>query len=336
MAGVCGKCGAGLAAGQDWCLQCGAGASGGVGSSSWRAAAAVLGAVTALALGAAAAAYAALSKGPAKARVVTMTVAQATTTSAPPASAPATRTSATSTTGPATKGASGLGTIKPPKIPLTAITPKAGSGTGANGTATTTPATTTPATTTPATTPASTTPSRTNTSTGASETPAAGDESQQAAILLDTNAASTYNPYSLPASYFGDPSLAIDGDVSTAWTAQVDPATAPSMAEGLLIDLKAEQRVAVLQLVTVTPGMTVQVYGTKASSAPASITDTAWTALSGPKVVKKKRVRVALRDSKKAFTYVLLWISKAPASAVGTAEAPGHVSVNEVELFPSA
>lgn len=29
-----------------------------------------------------------------------------------------------------------------------------------------------------------------------------------------------------------------------------------------------------------------------------------------------------------------LWISKAPESAVGTATAPGHVDVNEVELFP--
>ena len=64
--------------------------------------------------------------------------------------------------------------------------------------------------------------------------------------MLDTNAASTYNPYNYPASGFGDPSLAIDGDTSTAWTAQVNPATAPKMAEGLLIDLKAKQKISAI------------------------------------------------------------------------------------------
>ena len=44
---------------------------------------------------------------------------------------------------------------------------------------------------------------------------------------------------------------------------------------------------------------------------------------------------VALRDSKDAFTFITLWISKAPQSAVGTAQAPGHVDVNELELFPT-
>ncbi len=52
------------------------------------------------------------------------------------------------------------------------------------------------------------------------------------ALLLDTNAASTYNPYNYPPANFGDPSLAIDGDASTGWTAQVEPAVAPKLAEG--------------------------------------------------------------------------------------------------------
>ncbi|MGP0101118.1 MAG: hypothetical protein ACLPUT_05785 [Solirubrobacteraceae bacterium] len=150
--------------------------------------------------------------------------------------------------------------------------------------------------------------------------------------MLDTNAATTYNPYGYPASGFGDPSLAIDGDTSTAWTALVNPATAPKMAEGLLIDLKAKQKVAVLELVTSTPGMSIQVYGANGHTAPASITDPAWIPLSAPKVAKKKRLRISLRDSAKAFMFITLWISKAPASS--TPEAPGHVDVNEVELFP--
>jgi hypothetical protein len=30
---------------------------------------------------------------------------------------------------------------------------------------------------------------------------------------------------------------------------------------------------------------------------------------------------------------VTLWISKAPAASIGTAKAPGHVTVDELELF---
>jgi hypothetical protein len=107
------------------------------------------------------------------------------------------------------------------------------------------------------------------------------------------------------------------------------------MAEGLLIDLKAKHKIAVLQLVTSTPGMIVKVYGANGHTVPSSITDPAWIPLSALKVVKKKRTRFKLRDSKKAFTYITLWISKAPESAVGTATAPGHVDINEVELFPT-
>jgi len=170
---------------------------------------------------------------------------------------------------------------------------------------------------------------------------AASEESQPAAILLDTNAAVTYNPYSYPASGFGDPSRAIDGDTSTAWTAQVNPASAPKMAEGLLIDLKTKQKLSALVLVTSTPGMTVQVYGSDSATAPASITDPAWIPLSPSQVVKKKHLRITLRTpssdrSNKTFTFVTLWISRAPQSSVGTAAAPGHVSVNEVELFPAS
>jgi hypothetical protein len=321
----CRKCGAPLLAGQDWCLQCGAGAPGSLGGPGWRGLATVLGAVLVLVLGAGAAAYAALGKGSARPHVATKIVAQAppvTRAPAPSASPPVTPVGPARTP-KAAKGPLGLGSGKPPKIPLTAITPKASEkattpSAGATDTTPTTPTTPTKAASTP---------------TGAGgET---SEEDQQSAILLDTDAAKTYNPYEYPASWFGDPSLAIDDDTSTAWTAQVDPATAPKLAEGLLIDLKSEQRVSVLQLVTSTPGMTVQVYGTAAREAPTSITDPAWVPLSAPKLARKRTTRLALRDSKKAFEFVVLWISSAPKSAIGTPEAPGHVAVDEVELFPT-
>ncbi len=316
---ACANCGAALAADQDWCTQCGAGAPGSLGTRGWRSAATVLGATAILVLGAAAAGYAALSKGAGRAHVLTTTVAQA---PAPTATTPATAGTAPTTPGTAGKATTSLPpvTVKPPKIPLTAATPKASeksaTKTGSSETKTTTSTSTTPA--------SSTTPS------------SATSEEAQAAILLDTNAASTYNPYDDPASWFGDPSLAIDGDTSTAWTAQVDPATAPNMADGLLIDLKSKQSVSVLKLVTATPGMTVQVFGANGHTVPASITEPAWIGLSRAQVVKKRHLRIVLRHAKEAFTFVVLWISKVPESSIGTAEAPGHVSVDEVELFPAS
>jgi hypothetical protein len=303
-----------MAPGQDWCLQCGAGAPGSLGTPSWRSAATILGVVAVLVLGAAAAAFAALSKGTGKAPVVTKTVAQTPVVTTPVGTTPG--APGALGTAPTTKATLPLGTVKPPKIPLTAVTPKASEKTAT---------TTTPAET-------KTTSSTNTTSTSTTPSEKTGEESQQAAIILDTNAASTYNPYNYAASGFGDPSLAIDGDTSTAWTAQVNPATAPKMAEGLLIDIKAKEKVAVLELVTSTPGMTVQVYGANGHTAPATITSPAWTPLSPPEVVKKKHLRIALRHSAKAFTFITLWISEAPESS--TAQAPGHVDVNELELFP--
>jgi hypothetical protein len=321
----CARCGSQLAPGQDWCLSCGAGAPGSLGTPSWRSAATILGVVMVLVLGAAAAAVAALSKGATKAPVVTKTVAQAPAASA---STPVTPGATSSTPGAlgTTPGAkSGLPStaVKPPKIPLTATTPKA-----SETATTTTPSAETKTTSTPtSTTPASTTPSS-----GSTNGESSAEESQ-AAIVLDTDAASTYNPYGYAASGFGDASLAIDGDPATAWTAAVNSATAPKMAQGLLIDLKAKQKVAVLELITSTPGMTVQVYGAKGHTAPASITDPTWIPLSAPTVAKKKHLRLALRDASKEFTFITLWISNAPESSVGTAAAPGHVDVNELELF---
>jgi hypothetical protein len=289
-----------MAAGQDWCIQCGAGAPGSLGSAGWRSAGAILAAAAVLALGAAAAAYAALSKSAPTARVVTTTVAQVQT---PPATPPPVSPLST----PPPKAAPPVITT-PPKIPLTTSTPKAASET-------TTPTTTTPSTT----------------ETGG----ASGEETQPTAIVLDTNAASTYNPYKLPGA-FGDPSLAIDGDPTTGWTAQVEPATAPKMAEGVLFDLKSPQKLSAVALITTTPGLTVQVYGANGTAVPGSITDHAWVPLSHSTVVTKRHLRLTLLQPKRAFRFVTLWISRAPASSVGTPQAPGRISVNELELFPAA
>jgi hypothetical protein len=330
---TCANCGSPLNPGQDWCLQCGAGTPESLTTRAprWRSAAAILGIAAVLAIGAATAAYAALSKGSPKPRSVVTTVAQAvppTTTPITPTTPTPTAPGTTATTPTATPTAPGApitvnpllptGTTKPPKIPLTAPTPKSPSGTnttpakaGTPGASETSPSTTTPK-------------------------PTEGtNEPKATSIVLDTNAASTYNPYNYPASSFGDPSLAIDGESNTGWTAQVEPTVAPKMAEGIAIDLKTPRRVSALALVTSTPGMTVQVYGANGSALPTSITAPAWVQLSPYFLEKKKRVHIKLRHSAKAFRFVVLWISGAPAASVGTPQAPGHVAVNELELFPA-
>jgi len=298
-----------MAAGQEWCLQCGAGAPGSVGSDGWRPLATVLVITVALVLGAAAAGYAALSKKTRPVPVVTQTVAQAPPVTPAPATTPGAVTPTTATPLPGIAA-------KPPKIPLKAATPV--------------PAATTPAVTpvTPKTSPGGAQPGGSN-SGGSNAT----EEPQPEALLLDTNAASTYNPYDYPAAWFGDPSLTIDGDTTTGWAAQVNPATAPNLAEGLVIDLKSDQKLSAVKLVTSTPGITVQVYGSAAKTLPASITDPGWVPLSRSITVKKRHARLGLRNQKKAYRFVTLWISKAPPSALGTPEAPGKITVDELELL---
>jgi hypothetical protein len=314
---ACANCGAALDDGQDWCLQCGTAVPGSLegGGPGWRSATTVLAVTAVLVLGAAAAAYAALTQpAPRKPAPRVITVAQV------PATTPA-----TTPTTPPTPGALGTPTtIKPlpststaPKIPLTAPTPKPSESTG-SGTGTTNAGTGESGAGT----------NKSNTNSGGTTT-----TEQPSPILLDTNAASTYNPYGYPTSWFGDPSLAIDGETSTAWTAQVNPAVAPKMAEGLAIDLKTAQKVGSIKLITSTPGMSVQMYGANGTALPASITAPAWVALSPSLDAKKRTTKVKLRDANKAFRFITLWISQAPQSAVGTATAPGHVSVNELELF---
>lgn len=157
-------------------------------------------------------------------------------------------------------------------------------------------------------------------------------EERPAPILLDTNAAHVYNPHELPEEAFGDPSLAIDGDETTVWKVKVPPEGAPKVDAGLSINLKVPMSVAQLTLITGTPGMTVKIYGTQRKHLPKTLDAEGWVKLSGVHVAKKRKSIVKLRYSKKKkFRQLLIWIAKAPKSS--TPEAPGHVAINEVELY---
>ncbi len=61
------------------------------------------------------------------------------------------------------------------------------------------------------------------------------------------------------------------------------------MAEGLLDRPEgAASSVAALELITSTPGMTVQMYGANGEQPPASITDPAWVQLSPSRTVEEQ------------------------------------------------
>jgi len=317
----CEKCGSALQPGQEWCLNCGAGVPGSLESRSpsWRAPAVIVALTAILALVAAGAAYAALNKKSVHHLIVAVVPATASTPAAPttPATAGTTATPGATTSTPTTTTAKAPVPlpVKPPKIPLTA--------------------TPTPTSSTPAPKPAATTPTPTKTTPKTTAPSAPPAKTEPTPILLDTNAVTTYNPNSYPPEDFGDPSLTIDGDSATAWSALVQPSLAPNTAFGLVVNVGSAQKLSALQLITSTPGMTVQVFGAKTTTPPAAITSAEWFKLTQPKVVSAKHTHIKLSDSTSQFSLVLLWISSAPASSVGTPEAPGRVSVNELELFPA-
>jgi hypothetical protein len=330
---VCPHCGTSLQDDQQWCLSCGACEPGSLGERANPGPLKVLALTAAiLALGAAVAVGAAIKEHNApSSHTVALVPATTPTTPAPTTPAPAATTPTPSGTGGASTPHSSTkgnllfppsSTTKPPKVTAPAPTPKASdeaktSEPSSSGSGSTT------------------TPSKaTTTETGTSTTESKASE-QPSPILLDTNAATTYNPYGYPESGFGDPALAIDGEPSTAWTAQVQPHSFPNMAEGLLIDLREPATLGSLELRTPTPGMTVQIYGANGTKAPTTITEPGWVLLSGSHKLKKKVTHLKkLRTEGHTFRWVLVWLVKAPASAQGTATAPGHVALNEVALYP--
>jgi hypothetical protein len=339
----CAKCGSPLQEGQDWCLQCGTGKPGSLsGGPGWRTGAAILGATALLVGGASVAAYAALKETKPKSKLAVLATRGPAGT-VPPASTPAVPGATTPGTPTPSPGTPTTVKAAPPKIPLQTPTPKSSGGaSGPNNEANNAlfpPETKTTKTTTTKTGTGTKTTGESTKGTGegsgpegSSETKSTGAE-QPSTILLDTNAASTYNPYSYPPTLFGDPSLAIDGEAKTAWSAQVQAVDAPKMAEGLVLDLKSPQKLASVTVKTSSTGTTVEVYGANGHTLPASISDPEWKRLVGLKILKKKTSSLTLKTNGKGYRFVVLWLAKAPASS--TAANPGSVSIDELELFPA-
>lgn len=285
----CPNCGAALAPGQNWCLECGSAVPGRLGrSGGLRASLGIVSITLLLVCGAVAAAYAALSSSASKATKAPVTVA---TTPAPPSPAPAAP--------PAPANAKRTLPKLPPR-PAATATPK-------------------PAPAKPA--PVASKPAKPTTK------PAPAKPAPSGPIVLDTNAASTYNPYNYAPSTFGDPALTVDGDATTAWTYQLDPAAGGKTAAGVVLDLKTPLRVRQIKLITRSPGMTAEFYGAS-GALPVSIIDPNWTHLATRRHLRSTQT-VALKTAGRSFRYLLIWIAHAPS---------GHVkgAVDIAELTVSA
>lgn len=343
----CANCGAAMQEAQDWCVQCGAARPGLLRRRpGWLTGVGVIALTALLVAGASVAAYAALTKpGPKAHKQLVLHTSTAVTPSPTPTVPPATPTP----TVPTTPGTPTTPTEPaPPKIPTQTPTPEGG-GKGANellfppeekgSTAGKTGKA------------GKSSKSSKSGGKGASEgltgggveegskgesssgsSSESGEPEGPEPILLDTNAASTYNPNAYASSLFGDPSLTIDGDSSTAWTADAQASLAPQVNAGIVLDLRTAQKLASATVKTKTPGITIEMYGANGQNPPALITDSTWKKLHGARLVKKKKATIKLKTKGAAYRFVLLWIAKAPASS--TSAAPGKVAIRELELFP--
>lgn len=313
LAPTCANCATPLDVGQDWCLECGTAVPGRFGSGpGLRSSLGVVGVTLLLVIGAVAAAYAALSSDSRQATQTTASV---------PAQAPLTPDVAPTTVTPGTPAgvpvpnAAATAVPTAPKIPAATPTPTPSATAPVIPPAKATPTAPVakPKTTTTPTTPKAATP--------APSAPAA----KSAKILLDTDAASTYNPYSLDPAGFGSPARAIDGDPTTAWTYQLDTSTGGKTLVGLAINLKSAQKVRAITLATPTPGMTVEFYGATGPQ-PVSITDPAWLHIANRRNIKAQAT-VSLKATGKGFDYLLVWITHAPPGVTA-----GTVGVSELSV----
>jgi hypothetical protein len=318
----CASCGAPLADGQDWCLECGAAQPGRLGGRpGWRAALTVMGATALLAVGAGAAAYAALNSDAQRSASAppppnaTPTVAQVppTTTTPTTPTTPPTTTTPTTPTVPAPPS-------EPADVPEPSTTPSTPAATPPAPSTPPTPAPT-PTPSTPPTNPTPSTPPTdttddddTGTDTATTET-----EPEPVAVELKEDFASTYDPYKRGGEAVTDPGNAVDGKNDTAWEAPVGPDG--EVRIGLVISLDKATKLGDLEMKVDTPGFRVEMYATKSSELPPDVLDSRWKHV-------RDRKDVGVRETLKLdgeYRHVLLWITSQPADT--------KVAIPEIELF---
>jgi hypothetical protein len=302
---ACEQCGAMMAPGQDWCLDCGTAAPGRLGRRpGMRTAATVVGLTLALVAGAVTAGYAAINGDagrdtakPAAASGAPVAQAPPSTPVAPP---PTTSVPATPTTA--------LPSVKPPVTatpsPAPATSQPAAPAPGSSSPTTSTPTTSTPTTSTPS----------------KPTTPAIEP------IDLGADAASLYDPYTRSTAS-SDPADAYDGDTTTAWKVTTAGGS-QEMEVGLVVDLGKRRSIKELKLHTGTPGFRLEAYAADTAQVPPDILDTRWAHLNSKSGVAKDDTVALAQDSHK-YRYVLLWVGKPPTSS----KPNPTVKINELTIL---
>jgi len=326
---ACEACGAGMAAGQDWCLECGTAARGRLGARpGWRAAFTVVAAVLLLVFGAGIAGYAALTSDSERTAAAPSAgngnpiIAQAPTTTPPAVTSASPETITPGVTGPGTVPPT-VGNNNPttsqsqplpgqipgsvqtparpgaklPVIPPTRpVTPPANQTFTPPPTVTGTPSATSPATSTP------------STSTPSTAKPAAVGPQ---VIDLKSDAAKTYDPATRAGAEIGPAANAVDGKAHTVWDVVV-PADGNPIGVGLMVDLPTAYTLQSLRIATDTPGFGVELYGAvDAKELPVDILDKRWQHLTDVKSVQDD-APISLKGKGDAakFQRFLVWVTK--------------------------
>ncbi len=193
---------------------------------------------------------------------------------------------------------------------------------------TTTPTTTTPTqtTTTPAQTTTTTTPAQTTT------TPAQTTTTPTTPAQTTTTPAAPAGDRAHAASDFsGDPTAAFDGDPATAWSVALPtPQLVAEPQAGLLINLPKATTLRKLVITPTTPGTTIEVYGSNAGTAPATVGAKGWKKLATQLEVDGKTKITLGKDTVGTgkLRHLLIWFAAGPDD--GTSKSVG---ISELQLY---
>jgi len=320
---ACASCGAGMDAGQDWCLECGTAAPGRIGERpGGRAALTIAGVVMALVLSAGVAAYAALSTDAARQTQGADPNGQPLQAQVPAAPGPGAATNtppgAPAVPTPLPPGGTGDGGQIPTPAPATggetgapAPVPSSGGGGGA-----------------PSPAPAGGGGSPGGSSGGSGGAPATGPVGP-IALAPGAGAVQFLNEGERPEdARFGDPTKAYDGSDASVWTASV-PAGRQDFGLGLAFSLERPRDVRSVTLnLDGREGFSVKVFGSGATAIPPDMLDRRWKEIGSDANVRDGD-RVSL-DADGPIRHVLVRITEAPA-LTGDADRTG-VSIAEVRL----
>jgi hypothetical protein len=314
---ACETCGAAMARGQDWCLECGTAAPGRLGARpGWRAAFTVVALTLLLVVGAVLASYAALTSDAERQASAPSSGDGTPIAAQPPAG----------TTPPAvlTPGATGPGTIAPTVTPPPAGT----SPLIPNGTApppVTPPPVTPPAVTPPAVTPPAATPPPPPAA-NAPPPPPPPAAPKAELVKLTKDSASTYDPAKRAGAEFGPAANAVDKSPKTVWDVSV-PADGKAIGAGLLLDLGQPYALRAIKIDTPTKDFSVEIYGAvSAKQTPEDILDKRWEHLTDVKKVTDGKLVSLLHKSKVKQRLLLIYITK-PGEPTDPRVAIGNVTV---------